>query len=83
MGANASGKTSLGKALANVFYFLKRKDISSFDDTFLDEKTEAYFSIDFLTGDDALYRAVCTFSPGKILSLDIFSSEITAVYRNY
>ena len=77
MGANASGKTSLGKALANIFYFLKRKDISSFDDTFLDEKTEAYFSIDFLTGDDALYRAVCTFSPGKILSLDIFSSEIT------
>ena len=76
MGANASGKTSLGKALMHIFNFLSGKNIKSFDDNFLDEKTEAYFSIDFFTDDDILYRVVCTFLPEKIVSLDVFSSEI-------
>lgn len=82
MGANASGKTSLGKALVDIFNFLSKKNIKSFDDNFLDEKSEAYFSIDFLVDDNVLYRAVCTFLPEKIVSLDVFSSEI-AVNDSY
>ena len=77
MGANASGKTSLGKALVDIFNFLAKKNIRAFDDNFLDEKKEAYFSIDFLVNDDVLYRVACTFLPGKIVLLDVFSSEIS------
>lgn len=76
MGANASGKTSFGKALMYIFNFLEKKDIRSFDDNFLDEKTEVYFLIDFLVNEDVLYRVVCNFLPKKILSLDVFSSKI-------
>lgn len=76
MGANASGKTSFGKALRDIFNFIANYDIKSFYGDFFDIKKHASFSIDFLTDDEFVYRVNCTFSPDEVISLDVFSSEI-------
>ncbi|MEL3906377.1 MAG: ATP-binding protein [Treponema sp.] len=83
MGANAAGKTSFGKALMAIFNFIAKRSLLSFDDALLHEDKQAYFSIDFLIDEDYLYRIVCSFLPQKVLSLDVFVSEIsrTASYE--
>lgn len=55
MGANAAGKTTLGKALLNVFRFLNQLDISELAKMILPGK-EAMFSIDFINESDILHR---------------------------
>lgn len=84
MGANAAGKTSFGKALMNIFNFLAKKNITWLDGNFLNKKEQSYFSIDFLTDEDYLYRVVCTFLPKKIISLDVFRAAISVTdsYEN-
>ena len=48
MGANASGKTSLGKMLMNIFNFLKKKEFSSITHAICNPALSARFSIDFV-----------------------------------
>lgn len=76
MGANASGKTSIGKALKDIFNFISKNNTKLPDEDILNRTKKAYFSIDFLTDDDYLYRINCTFLPDKKISLDVFSSKI-------
>lgn len=51
MGANASGKTSLGKMLMNIFNFLKKKEFSSITHAICNPALSARFSIDFVASD--------------------------------
>ncbi len=59
MGANASGKTSLGRCMMIVFNFLKTGslDICTYMN---DDKRNAKIVLDFLVDEDYLYRVECS-----------------------
>ena len=57
LGANATGKTSVGKAMMAIFNFLNRKEISTVTQYIRDIKKKMSFSMDFiLDGKNILYR---------------------------
>lgn len=56
MGANASGKTSIGKALMSIFNFISKKEVSRIEGYTLHKGKPSCFSIDFLVDEDYLYR---------------------------
>ncbi len=58
MGANASGKTTLGKALMNILGFISEKDFALIDKMIGDPSRPASFSIDFIVKERKLNR-VC------------------------
>lgn len=55
MGANAAGKTTLGKALLNLFRFLNEQAIAELPKMCLPGR-EARFSIDFINEGNTLHR---------------------------
>lgn len=64
MGANASGKTSLGKMLMNIFNFLKKKEFSSITHAICNPALSARFSIDFVASDgNRLCRVETSIAP--------------------
>lgn len=64
MGANASGKTSLGKMLMNIFNFLKKKEFSSVTHAICNPALSARFSIDFVASDgNRLCRVETSIAP--------------------
>lgn len=65
MGPNASGKTSIGKMLMNIFNFMDKKQYERITDTICDTGKEAVFSIDFVTKEYLLYRVETKISPRK------------------
>ncbi|UTC74663.1 ATP-binding protein [Treponema sp. OMZ 792] len=76
MGANASGKTSLGQALKDIFNFIERGKFELLQNDFLDKTKSAYFSIDFLTDEEYLYRVSCKFSLKEIQEFDVYNCKI-------
>ena len=58
MGANASGKSSLGHALMGIFNFIDRKQLADITDTIGDEHEKAGFLLDYAEG-DSLCRIEC------------------------
>ncbi len=56
MGSNATGKTSIGKMLMQIFNFISKKDIERFSGLICDKSKKASFSIDFVLDDYILYR---------------------------
>ena len=64
MGANASGKTTLGCALRDIFYFLKRKNYSLIPEAIGDPTKEASFTLD-LVSRNILYNISCSFLPTR------------------
>lgn len=56
MGANASGKTSLGKAILDIFNFIDKKEFSRITDKISDTKRDASFTIDFVDSSGYLNR---------------------------
>ena len=60
MGANASGKTTLGFMLRNIFNFIAKKNYSFLTDTINDRTQKASFSIDLVRKSNTLYRIACT-----------------------
>lgn len=56
MGANATGKTSIGKILMQIFNFMDDKQYTTLTKTIADQNKEASFSIDFVGNDAILYR---------------------------
>lgn len=83
MGANASGKTSLGKALMFIFNVIKRKDLSLLYDYIRDNKEDAFFLIDFLVDENTLYRLDVEFSYDDVdwaiessLCMELYSAKI-------
>lgn len=63
MGANASGKTTFGRALMKIFNFLSKKNYLFVTDIIGDRKKEASFAIDMACGRNMFYRICCTISP--------------------
>ncbi|MEG0266667.1 MAG: ATP-binding protein [Bacilli bacterium] len=76
MGANASGKTSIGKIIMYIFNFISKKEISNIEKIINDKSKSAYFSIDFLINDDYLYRINCTTLFEENVSLEIYKTKI-------
>ncbi len=63
MGANASGKTTLGHILMNIFNFIHHKSIAFIKDGINDRTQKASFMIDFVCRSNVLYRICCDISP--------------------
>ena len=56
MGANATGKTSIGQMLMAIFNFIDKKDISKILDKVCDDSKEASLAMDFVVYSYKLYR---------------------------
>ncbi len=56
MGANATGKTSVGKMLMGIFNFIERKESTKLVEKICDKNREASFSMDFVVRSNRLYR---------------------------
>lgn len=85
IGTNASGKTSIGKALMSIFNFLSKKESSYIIKTVNNTEKKSFFSIDFVLGGELLYRVKCWLEPIKniennsvktVVKLDLFSAKI-------
>lgn len=64
MGANASGKTSFGRMLMNIFNFMYKKEMDRVTRAICDTSKKATFSIDFITIEgDCLYRVTTRIDP--------------------
>lgn len=63
MGANASGKTTLGLMLRDIFNLLHRQNYSMITDAVNDQSREASFEIDLVCKSSTLYNITCTVSP--------------------
>ena len=76
LGANATGKTSIGKAMMAIFNFFNKKEISKVTQYIRDLKKEMSFSIDFiLDGKNILYRVNFKYKKEKI-NLDLYKADI-------
>lgn len=56
MGSNASGKTSIGKMLMQIFNFIDKKDLERITGMICDKSKMASFSIDLVSEDNVLFR---------------------------
>ena len=56
MGANATGKTALGRILMTIFNFIANKEYSRIVELIDDNEKEAVFSLDFVQENTELYR---------------------------
>lgn len=65
MGANASGKTSFGKVLMDIFNFLHKKNYKLITEAICDKNKVASFVIDLASNEPVLYRVKCDISPNK------------------
>jgi len=80
MGPNASGKTSLGNALAAIFNFLLN-GISNWEKMIQNDKKIGKFSIDFLVSNVDLYRVTCEIDrrqKEEKINLEVYSAKIKA-----
>lgn len=66
LGANASGKTSVGKMLMDIFNFIYKKQYTTIVQKINNPKKEAYFSMDFITSGFKMYRINAIFSPLRV-----------------
>lgn len=62
-GANASGKTSLGRALQLIFNFIDSKKPNNLFLVINDVNKETFFSIDYVTFEHKLVRVSCIINP--------------------
>lgn len=56
MGANASGKTTLGLAIMSIFNFINQREFSHIEKMIDNNRKEASFTIDFIVEAPKLYR---------------------------
>lgn len=56
MGANATGKTSIGQMLMTIFNFIKRKEYTTLKEKVCNKQKMASFSMDFVLNQKKLYR---------------------------
>lgn len=75
IGANASGKTSMGKVLMKIFNFMALKDAETILDSIRQKEKPARFSIDYLCDEETLYRVEALFEKSNI-KLEVLSSKI-------
>ena len=63
MGANASGKTTLGRTLMKIFNFIDKKNYEIITEIIADNSKEASFTLDMATTEKTFYRISCTVTP--------------------
>ena len=63
MGANASGKTTLGSILRNIFNFLAKKNYNFITEAICDQGKEASFALDMASKRNIFYRISCKIPP--------------------
>ena len=63
MGANASGKTTFGHMLMNIFNFIEKKNYELLADAIADREREAFFALDMVIKGNILYRISCRITP--------------------
>ena len=80
MGANASGKTTLGYALRGIFNFFAKKNYLFITSAISDYTQKASFSIDFVCKKNVLYRISCHIPPKPDNDYDIGDINL-AIYR--
>lgn len=80
LGANATGKTSIGKAMMAIFYFFYKKEISKVTQYIRDIKREVSFSIDFILDEkNILCRVNFKYKKEKEkekINLDLYKADI-------
>ena len=76
MGANASGKTALGKVLMGAFNFISKKEYALITDLIEDTQKDASFSLDMAFDDNYLYRVSALFKGRKKSYSEIRSEDI-------
>lgn len=68
MGSNATGKTTLGFMMMNIFNFIEWKTIELLTESISDRKKTASFTIDLVGDNYKMYRVNCVISPKKTAS---------------
>lgn len=63
MGGNASGKTTFGHMLMNIFNFIEKKNYELLAEAISDQSQDAFFAVDMVVNSDFLYRITCTITP--------------------
>ena len=63
LGSNASGKTTLGKAMRNILNFIAFKNVSLLEQSILDVSARASFMIDFIVRERKLNRIMLDIIP--------------------
>ena len=63
MGANASGKTTLGRMLMKIFNFIDKKNYEFITRVICDRTKEASFTLDIATDENVLYNVSCKIPP--------------------
>ncbi len=81
MGANATGKTALGKTLMGIFCFIARREYSLISDLIEDTTKDALFSIDMAFDDNCLYRVDAVFRARKKKKAELKSDDIEVSVR--
>ena len=78
LGANATGKTSIGKAMMAIFNFLKRKEIITVTQYIRDIEKTMKFSMDFiLDGKNVLYRVNFKYKKeNEKIDLELYKADI-------
>lgn len=76
MGSNASGKTSIGKAIMAILNFISKKEIEKISPYIKKREETSLFSIDFLVDENYLYRVDCEISAEDKVRVETYSSEI-------
>ena len=83
LGANASGKTTLGRTLMKAFNFIDKKNYEIITGIIGNTSQSASFTLDLASGQNVLYRVKCSISPcnnGKYssdnIALEIRSENI-------
>ena len=76
MGANATGKTALGKVLMGAFNFIAKREYALIADLIEDPQKDASFSLDMAFDDNYLYRVNAVFKGRKKSYSDIRSEDI-------
>lgn len=82
MGANATGKTALGKALRSIFNFISRKEASSILPLIDNCQLPASFSIDLAFSDYTLYRISASFSARKSVNEEYSSDDVMVTVKH-
>lgn len=78
MGTNATGKTSLGKAMMKIFNFINRKQFQVLEEMKCDSDEVLKFSIDYVNSSDNnfLYRVECEYNSVDNIKLVIYKAKI-------
>lgn len=77
MGANASGKTALGKILRGIFNFISRKEANSILPLIDNHLQQASFSIDLAFSNNMLYRISTVIKAKSNINEDYTSDDLS------